>query len=154
MNQTYKHIHSFFHIGYYKLLSRFPCALCRFLLIMYFRSSRHGAEEMNPTRNREVSGSIPGLAQWVGKSSIIMSSGVGHRQGSDLVLLWLWRRPVATALIRVPAWEPPYAEGAALKRQKDKKNRLFYTIMCMWYSHPPNSSLPPMVSPMITMDWF
>ena len=30
-----------------------------------FRSSRRGAEETNPTRNRELAGSIPGLAQWV-----------------------------------------------------------------------------------------
>ena len=30
-----------------------------------FRSSRHGAAETNPTRNHEVAGSIPGLAQWV-----------------------------------------------------------------------------------------
>ena len=28
-------------------------------------SSRHGAVETNPTRNHEVSGSIPGLAQWI-----------------------------------------------------------------------------------------
>ena len=28
-------------------------------------SSCHGAAEMNPTRNHEVVGSIPGLAQWV-----------------------------------------------------------------------------------------
>ena len=27
-------------------------------------SSRHGAAEVNPTRNHEVSGSIPGLTQW------------------------------------------------------------------------------------------
>ena len=26
--------------------------------------SRHGAAEMNPTRNHEAVGSIPGLAQW------------------------------------------------------------------------------------------
>ena len=30
-----------------------------------FRNSRHGAMETNPTRNHEVAGSIPGLAQWV-----------------------------------------------------------------------------------------
>ena len=30
-----------------------------------FRSSYHGAAEMNPTRNHEVAGSIPSLAQWV-----------------------------------------------------------------------------------------
>ena len=29
------------------------------------RSSRGGTAERNPTRNREVAGSIPGLAQWV-----------------------------------------------------------------------------------------
>lgn len=28
-------------------------------------SSRHGTVETNPTRNHEVAGSIPGLAQWV-----------------------------------------------------------------------------------------
>ena len=29
------------------------------------RSSCRGAAEMNPTRNHEVEGLIPGLAQWV-----------------------------------------------------------------------------------------
>ena len=49
-----------------------------------------------------------------------MSYGVGHRCGSDLVLLWLWRRLVATALIRPLAWEPPRATGVALKDKKTK----------------------------------
>ena len=52
-----------------------------------------------------------------------MSYGVGHRRGSDLVLLWLWHKPVATAPTRPLAWEPPYASGVALKRQKDKKQK-------------------------------
>ena len=42
-----------------------------------------------------------------------MSCGVGCRRGSDPALLWLWRRPVATAPIQPLAWEPPYAAGAA-----------------------------------------
>ena len=49
-----------------------------------------------------------------------MSCGVGRRRGSDLVLLWLWRRPAATASIGPLAWEPPYSVGVALKRQKTK----------------------------------
>ena len=43
--------------------------------------------------------------------------GVGHRHSPDLMLLWLWHRPVATAPIQPLAWEPPYAESAALIRQ-------------------------------------
>ena len=53
-----------------------------------------------------------------------MSCGVGCRRGSDPAFLWLWRRPVATALIQSLAWEPPYAAGAAqeiAKRQKKPK---------------------------------
>ena len=50
-----------------------------------------------------------------------MSCGVGRRYGSDLVFLWLWRRPAAIAPIRPLAWEPPYAAGVALKKEKKKK---------------------------------
>ena len=35
------------------------------------RSSRHGAGETNPTRNHEVSGSIPVLAQWVKDTALL-----------------------------------------------------------------------------------
>ena len=52
-----------------------------------------------------------------------MSCGVDHRQGSDLALLWLWHRPATTAPIGPPVWEPPYALGAALKRQKKKPKK-------------------------------
>ena len=67
----------------------------------------------NLTRNHEVAGSIPGLAQWVKGSSVALSCGVGCRRGSDPTLLWLWCRPVATAPIRPLAWEPPYAATEA-----------------------------------------
>ena len=62
---------------------------------------------MNPTRNQEVVGSIPGLTQWV----------------KDLAWLWLWRRPAATAPIIPLAWEPPYAVGAALEKGKKTKKQ-------------------------------
>ena len=42
-----------------------------------------------------------------------------------LRLLWLWRRPVATAPIQPLAWEPPYATGAAQKIAKRQKKELW-----------------------------
>jgi len=48
---------------------------------------------------------------------------VGPRRGLDPALLWLWYRPTATAFIGPLAWEPPYATGAALKRQKTKNKK-------------------------------
>jgi len=66
---------------------------------------------------------IPGLAQCVKDPALPTSCGVGGRRGSDSVLLWLWRRLAATALIQPLAWETPYATGAALKKAKDKKNK-------------------------------
>ena len=69
-----------------------------------------------PTRNHEVAGSIGRCHElWCGSQT---------RLGSHVAELW--RRLVATAPIRLLAWEPPYAEGAAqekAKRQKKKKKR-------------------------------
>ena len=48
-----------------------------------------------------------------------MSCGVGHRLGLDLAFLGLWCL-AAVAPIRPLAWEPPYAEGVALKKAKKK----------------------------------
>ena len=78
----------------------------------------------NLTGNHEVSGSIPGLAQWVKGSGVAVSCGVGCRHGSDPELLWLWCRPMATAPIGPLDWKPPYATRVAqeiAKRQKKPK---------------------------------
>ena len=67
-----------------------------------------------------------------------MSYGVGRRHGldpTDPTLLWLWRRPVVTALIRPLAWEPPYAMRAAqevAKRQKEKKKEMALEMRVLW----------------------
>ena len=42
------------------------------------------------------------------------------------MLLWLWRRLLAAALIRPLAWKPPYAAGVAqemAERQKKRRKR-------------------------------
>ena len=52
-----------------------------------------------------------------------MSRGVGHRPGSGLVLLWLWRRRMATALIRPLAWKPKNVTEEDKKKKKKKKKK-------------------------------
>ena len=56
-------------------------------------------------------------------AGIAVSCGVVRRHSSDLAFLRLWCRSAATALIRPLAWEPPYATGVALKRQKTKRKK-------------------------------
>ena len=65
-------------------------------------------------------------------SCVAISSGVGLRRGSDLVLLWLWCRPEAIALIGPLSWELPYATGIALKGQKKRIPR---PGLCLGYQY-------------------
>ena len=58
-----------------------------------------------------------------------MSCGAGCRCGLDPELLWLWCRLAATALIQPLAWEPPYASGSALKRQKKRGGLIFINLL-------------------------
>ena len=75
---------------------------------------------MNPTKNHEVAGLIPGLNSAGQGSSVSVSCGVGHRCGSDPSLLRLWHRLAAIAPIGPLAWEPSYAVGVALEKTKKK----------------------------------
>ena len=52
-----------------------------------------------------------------------MSCGVGGRCGANPVLLWLWCKPAATALISTPSLGTSICVGVALKRQKKKKRK-------------------------------
>ena len=92
---------------------------CFNLLKKPFRSSHSGAAETNPTRNHKVVGSI--LALLSGLRTLRCRELWCRSHCSDPVLLWLWCRPAAVDPIRPLAWEPLYATGAALERQKDKK---------------------------------
>ena len=65
-----------------------------------------------------------------------MSCGVGQRQGSDPMLLWLWGRLAAVAPIRPLAWKLSYIMDAALKSKKKKKKerereRERYKLYCI-----------------------
>ena len=83
------------------------------------RSSRGGAAETNLIRNRENTGSIPVLAQWVKDLVLLWVLG----SALMLLLLWLWCRPAAVALIQPLAREPPYATGVALKKKPNKTKK-------------------------------
>ena len=77
-----------------------------------------------------------------------VSCGVGCRRSSDHALLWLWRRPAATALIRPLAWEPPYATGAALEKTKRQKKKisiffLFFFCLRLWHVNVPRLGMEP-----------
>ena len=49
-----------------------------------------------------------------------MSCGVGHRHGSDPVLLWLQCRLEALVPIRPLAWELPHASDSALRKLPER----------------------------------
>ena len=78
--------------------------------------------EVNLTSNHEDAGLIPGLVQQV---KIWRCHELWYRSQTQLrpCLLWLWRRPAATAPIGPLDWEPPYAVGAARKSKRKKKKK-------------------------------
>ena len=83
------------------------------------RSSCHGAAERNLTRNHEVAGSVPGLAHQIkdpGCHELWCQSQMQLRP--SIVVAVVYAGGYSSL-----AWEPPYAVGAALKRQKDQKKK-------------------------------
>ena len=75
---------------------------------------------MNPTRIHEVSGSIPGLTQWV-KDPVLLWAVV---QVADAAWILRFCDSDAGQRLQLLAWKPPYATGAALeKTKKDEKDK-------------------------------
>ena len=81
----------------------------------------------NPTSNREIrSLALPsGLRIWCCGELWCRSQPC-----SGPTLLWLWCRQAVRAPIQSLAWEPPYASGVALQRQKTKKKKKEYSQNC------------------------
>ena len=77
---------------------------------------------MNPTSIYEDADSIPHPAQRIKHLVLPVSCGVGHRCSLDLVVLWLWCRPPAAALIR-PLTSTFH--GCGHKKKKNKNKTLF-----------------------------
>ena len=96
-------------------ISTFSCRNRKF----HPRRSHRGAVVMNPTSIHEDGDLFPGLIQ----SGIAFSCSAGRKQGSDLVLLWLWCRPAATAPIRPLAWELPCATSTALRKERERETK-------------------------------
>ena len=73
-------------------------------------------------RGSQARGQIGAVASGLCHShSNAVSCGVGRRRSLDPVLLWLWGRPAATALMRPLAWKPPCATGVAQEMAKTPK---------------------------------
>ena len=74
----------------------------------------------NPTRNHDIAGLVPGLAQWVKASGVAMCCGVGCRLCLDTA--WLWRRPAAAA-DSTPRLGTSLYCGCGPKKTRNKTNK-------------------------------
>ena len=61
-----------------------------------------------------------------------MSCGVGHRDSSDLALLWLCHRPAAAALIGLPSLGTFIGCGRGPKKDKKPETTPNLKSMCFW----------------------
>ena len=64
-----------------------------------------------------------------------MSCGVGRKHGLDPELLWLWRRPAATAPIRPPSLRTSICRGSGPTKGKKTKKKKKKKEDCNLKSH-------------------
>ena len=84
---------------------------------------------MNLTSIHGNTGLNPELAQWV-KNLALLWCMLQTQFGSGVAVSVAQAK--ATALIQPISWEPPYAAGAALKRQKIKDQKINNYFNCQW----------------------
>ena len=80
---------------------------------------------------------IPGLAQWVMDLALpwaMIYIYIYGRWSSDMMLLWLWCRPAAAALIQPLACECPYGVDVGPNKEKKKQQDSEGIGMCLFWT--------------------
>ena len=114
-----------------KYIKNVWCSNLKYML----QSSHRSSVVIKPSSIHEDAGLIPALTQWI-KDPVLPSAVVQVADTPRIQhCLWLWHRLAATAPIQPLAWDPPYAVGEALKRQKNKIYATNITTRSLWMQY-------------------